>query len=388
MGNIEAKTINYSKRFNTKFSGVFYRESITNDKLDKTYYIRYKDKNNKDKEIKIGKYSEGFRENYCNQLRNEIITKQRIGEEPPAATRNKKKKILSIETISENYFSEKKEGGYKGTDESNYKNYILPYFKTLDFENISKNDIQIFSNQLKKTKSLIKKELISDKTINNILNFLKTLIKYAFKNDYIKNDFSKYIQLLEIDNARERFLTKDEIKLLFDYSKDDETLYLLFKLALNTGARLATLLNIHKKDIDFTHDLLTLKDFKNNSTYKAFLTDDLKALLEKRVSPLKPNDKLFISNPERRLRAKLDELFNKDIDDNDRKNKIVFHSLRHTFASHLAINGTPIFTIQKLMNHKDIRMTLRYAKLSPDSGREAIKDLYKFNLNLKKLKID
>ncbi|MEV9642994.1 tyrosine-type recombinase/integrase [Aliarcobacter butzleri] len=376
MGNIEAKTINYSKRFNTKFSGVFYRESITNDKLDKTYYIRYKDKNNKDKEIKIGKYSEGFRENYCNQLRNEIITKQRIGEEPPAATRNKKKKILSIETISENYFSEKKEGGYKGTDESNYKNYILPYFKTLDFENISKNDIQIFSNQLKKTKSLIKKDLISDKTINNILNFLKTLIKYAFKNDYIKNDFSKYIQLLEIDNARERFLTKDEIKLLFDYSKDDETLYLLFKLALNTGARLATLLNIHKKDIDFTHDLLTLKDFKNNSTYKAFLTDDLKALLEKRVNSLKPNDKLFISNPERRLRAKLDELFNKDIDDNDRKNKIVFHSLRHTFASHLAINGTPIFTIQKLMNHKDIRMTLRYAKLSPDSGREAVINLY------------
>ncbi|MCG3672385.1 tyrosine-type recombinase/integrase [Aliarcobacter butzleri] len=375
MGNIEAKTINYSKRFNTKFSGVFYRESITNDKLDKTYYIRYKDKNNKDKEIKIGKYSEGFRENYCNQLRNEIITKQRIGEEPPAATRNKKKKILSIETISENYFSEKKEGGYKGTDESNYKNYILPYFKTLDFENISKNDIQIFSNQLKKTKSLIKKELISDKTINNILNFLKTLIKYAFKNDYIKNDFSKYIQLLEIDNARERFLTKNEIKLLFDYSKDDETLYLLFKLALNTGARLATLLNIHKKDIDFTHDLLTLKDFKNNSTYKAFLTDDLKALLEKRVNSLKPNDKLFISNPERRLRAKLDELFNKDIDDNDRKNKIVFHSLRHTFASHLAINGTPIFTIQKLMNHKDIRMTLRYAKLSPDSGREAVINL-------------
>ncbi|WP_330848268.1 tyrosine-type recombinase/integrase [Aliarcobacter butzleri] len=100
-----------------------------------------------------------------------------------------------------------------------------------------------------------------------------------------------------------------------------------------------------------------------------------KSLLEKRVNSLKPNDKLFISNPERRLRAKLDELFNKDIDDNDRKNKIVFHSLRHTFASHLAINGTPIFTIQKLMNHKDIRMTLRYTKLSPDSGREAILNL-------------
>ena len=87
------------------------------------------------------------------------------------------------------------------------------------------------------------------------------------------------------------------------------------------------------------------------------------------------DDKLFVSNPERRLRSMLDELFNKDINTNDRKNKVVFHSLRHTFASHLAINGTPIFTIQKLMNHKDIRMTLRYAKLSPDSGRESILSL-------------
>ncbi len=121
--------------------------------------------------------------------------------------------------------------------------------------------------------------------------------------------------------------------------------------------------------------MITLKDFKNNSTYKAFLTENLKALLEIRTIHLKMDDKLFVSNPERRLRSMLNELFNKDINTNDRKNKVVFHSLRHTFASHLAINGTPIFTIQKLMNHKDIRMTLRYAKLSPDSGRESILSL-------------
>jgi len=40
-----------------------------------------------------------------------------------------------------------------------------------------------------------------------------------------------------------------------------------------------------------------------------------------------------------------------------------------------AINGTPIFTIQKLLNHKDINMTLRYAKLAPNSGRDSIKGL-------------
>lgn len=375
MGNIDDDKRKYSKRINTKFNGIFYRESVTNGKFDKTFYIRYKDINNKDKEIKVGKYSEGYREAYCNQLRNEIITKQRTGEEPPIIATRKKKDILSIETISNEYFNLREDGKSKLTDKSHFNHYIFPYFKRLDFKSINKEDIQKFTEQLRKTKSVLKKELLADKSINNILNFLKALIKYAFKNDYIKNDFSKYIQLLEIDNARERFLTKDEITELYEYSKNDETLYLLFKLALNTGGRLATLLNIHKKDIDFSHNLLTLKDFKNNSTYKAFLTDNLNELLEKKVYSLKLNDKLFPSNPERRLRAMLDKLFNKDIKQNDRKNKIVFHSLRHTFASHLAINGTPIFTIQKLMNHKDIRMTLRYAKLSPDSGRESILSL-------------
>ena len=365
----------YSKRINTKFSGIFYRETITNDRIDKTFYIRYKDENNKDKEIKVGKYSEGYREAYCNQLRNEIITKQRTGEEPPSIASKKKRNILSIETIANDYFNYRKESKTKANDISQYNNHILPYFKNLDFETIDKNEILQFTNKLKKTKSKFKEDLLSDKSINNILNFLKTLIKHGFKNDFIKNDFSKYISLLNIDNAREKFLTKEEIKILYENSENDETLYLLFKLALNTGGRLATLLNICKKDIDFTHNLITLKDFKNNSTYKAFLTENLKALLEIRTIHLKMDDKLFVSNPERRLRSMLNELFNKDINTNDRKNKVVFHSLRHTFASHLAINGTPIFTIQKLMNHKDIRMTLRYAKLSPDSGRESILSL-------------
>lgn len=98
-------------------------------------------------------------------------------------------------------------------------------------------------------------------------------------------------------------------------------------------------------------------------------------MLELRTANLSLNDKIFITNPEKRLRSILDELFNKGIDNSDRKNKVVIHTLRHTFASHLAINGTPIFTIQKLMNHKDIKMTMRYAKLAPDSGREAVINL-------------
>ena len=79
----------------------------------------------------------------------------------------------------------------------------------------------------------------------------------------------------------------------------------------------------------------------------------------------------------RRLKPILDRLFNQGLKVDDITNRAVIHSLRHTFASHLAINGIPIFTIQNLMNHSDIKQTMRYAKLSPESGKNAIQGLYK-----------
>lgn len=360
----------------TNLTGVYFRETTTNGKIDKVYYITYKDTraNNKKVWLKIGKYSEGIREAYCNQKRNEIVIKLRNGEEPPAMLKNKKRNILYISSVANEYFDNKSKKIDKNI-KIYYTNHILPFFKDYDFENISNADIAKFTNVLKSKLAIRSNEPLAPKTINMILNILKSLIKYAFKNDLIKDDFSKYINLLDVDNTRERFLSKDEVNNLYEYSKDDEVIHLYFKLALNTGARVATLQNICKKDIDFTHNLLTLKDYKNNSTYKTFINESLKELLQKRVENLNLNDKILGTYPQKRMARILNKLFNEDIDPNDRKNRVVFHTLRHTFASHLAINGAPIFTIQKLMNHKDIKMTLRYAKLSSDSGRDAIEKL-------------
>ena len=60
--------------------------------------------------------------------------------------------------------------------------------------------------------------------------------------------------------------------------------------------------------------------------------------------------------------------YNEGLETDDRENRVVIHTLRHTFASLLAIQGTPIYTIMKLMDHADITQTIRYAKLSPDNG--------------------
>ncbi|MGP9701914.1 MULTISPECIES: tyrosine-type recombinase/integrase [Halomonas] len=48
------------------------------------------------------------------------------------------------------------------------------------------------------------------------------------------------------------------------------------------------------------------------------------------------------------------------------------HVLRHTFASHFVINGGNLLTLQKIMGHQSIQMTMRYAHLAPDHLKEAI----------------
>jgi len=133
--------------------------------------------------------------------------------------------------------------------------------------------------------------------------------------------------------------------------------------------------------LNLEHRTIKLIDFKNNNeVYTGFITKNIVKILEEHISNLTNNEFLLHINKkqltvrmlQRRLKPILDDLFNQGIDENDSKNRFVVHSLRHTFASTLAIKSTPIYTIQKLMNHKDISSTLRYAKLDPTNGKDVI----------------
>ena len=52
-----------------------------------------------------------------------------------------------------------------------------------------------------------------------------------------------------------------------------------------------------------------------------------------------------------------------------------FHDLRHTFASHLVMNGVDIKTVQELLGHGTLTVTMRYSHLAPDHRLRAIKTL-------------
>ena len=64
--------------------------------------------------------------------------------------------------------------------------------------------------------------------------------------------------------------------------------------------------------------------------------------------------------------------------------KFRFHDLRHTFACYLAMRGVPLETIGALLGHKDPKLTMRYAHLSPASLKDAVTTLQDFRQGTKR----
>jgi integrase len=339
--------------------------------------IQFKDIDNKYKFKTLGKYSEGIREAFCKTQRDMIANKVKFGEQPPIIKKKIKKEIVTLHCVFKLY---KEHKATESKDiiktEQKYKSNIYKLFGSMDINEISTDKIVSFR------KTLLDKGL-ANSTINSNISFIGTLFNFAIEEGLyqkVNPIKSKRLKALKLDNKREKYLTLDEVKKLYVAIKDDAPLSLFVKLSLNMGSRLETTYNIRKKDINLDDGTITLYDFKREMTYTSFISNALRDELKEHIKDLTANSRIINTSSsriiQRGLKKHLDTLFNQGLAINDRKNRAVVHTLRHTFASHLAINSVPIFTIKELMNHANIDMTMRYAKLSPNNGKVAIQGLY------------
>jgi len=361
-----------SKRIKTKYTRVYYRESVANGVTDKVFYVVYKE-NGRTKEVKAGKYSEGMRAVKASNLRISIINYLRLGKDMPhiLKVREKKEKI-TFNDIAYLYFDAKKlhnKTNYRA--QTKYESQLQPHIGHRDIHTLSKHDVLKIQRHFAETRS--------PKTVNQYIQFIRAVFNFATEEEVFKGvNPVQGIKEQKVDNKRERYLDIDEVEKLLSNVRPIRDLYLFCLLSLSTGGRLNTIMAIRKKDIIMSQNMINLTDFKSESSYKGFFDDYLKNILREIIETLSPNDCLIQTNTRtlrRQLSKILTNLFNKDLEKDDRKNRVVVHTLRHTFASQLAINGTPIFTIQKLLNHKDIKQTMRYAKLAPDSGSEKVEEM-------------
>lgn len=362
-----------ARKKSNRYTGVYFQELQNGDK---SYYITYKE-NNKDVWKKVGLHSEGIREAYCFQKRNEITSKIRLGENlPHFAVKKESQTFLDIAGKFYDYKAIYNKQNKK--TRSRVENRLKEHFiGSKSIKLITKADVEDF--QLN-----IEKELMPA-TINFIVEQVSSIFNWAIENEILDKNPCKAIKKIKINNSRLRYLELNEIKKLISTLENDKSLYYFVMISLSTGGRLQTICNIKPSDLK-ENNSIRLFDFKNNSEYYGFLSSELKSEFEKFIIDSEKNKDEFIfkntgkqsySNQYyyRKLQPIFDILFNPE--GTEPLNKVTIHTLRHTFASQLAINETPILTIKKLMNHNDINATMRYAKLSKSSGEKHVNDLIK-----------
>ena len=174
-----------------------------------------------------------------------------------------------------------------------------------------------------------------------------------------------------LSNERTAFFTKAQAVELLDALKfKSELWYNISLISLETGLRASEIFKLQWGDINLDFNFIHVKDPKNDRPRSVPMTKRLIGLFSSWI-PGRPNEYVFY-NRDKEIITGVSNTFKrvvKDLGFNDgiesRLKKYTFHTLRHTYASWLVLSGANLFDIQKLMGHKTMEMTQRYAHLSP-----------------------
>ncbi len=375
-------------RIKTKYKGVYKREAKTKvfkGKPDIAFDIAYSFEGKKIWE-KIGWLSEGYSAKLAEDVRAERIRAKRHGEELP----HQKKKALTFKALAEKYLKWSAENKNRAgiEDKSRYENHLRARFDSKRLDEIVLLDLERMKKEMLKAGK-------APKTVSHCLGLIRAMYNKGLDWDLYQGDNpikkkrpgEKKGLMPTVQNARDRYFSVEEAELLLKELKrnpryknrelEDPKLHDITLVSLHTGARASEIFNLKVQDVDIRNGLITLRDTKNTETRHAPMTEAVREMLKRRM-PSDPNGYIFTNKHGQKIKE-ISNAFEKVVDRlgfnqgvTDRRSKAVFHTSRHSFASWLALQGTPILTIARLMGHKSISMSERYSHLSPEHKKNAV----------------
>ncbi len=292
----------------------------------------------------------------------------------------KKSHITFTEYFNNHYLTNKPERTFKH-EAALFRKWIKPVIRNKKFTEITEMDM-----------FTIQKNVLNAGRSRRTVDYCYAVIRQTFnmangqKYSDALHPITKAVRKKNrYDNRRVRFFTYNEAKLLLEeLSKRSKQVHDMALLSLYCGLRAGECFALDWCDIDLGRRNITLRNTKNNTTRFVPMPETVVAMFEKcemgkgntpvfskvKMMRGKPVNGERIESISRSYRRAVERLkFNKGITDNAQK--VTFHTLRHTFASWLAISGIPIYTIQQLLGHKSLKVTIRYAHLSPENFKKA-----------------
>ena len=378
--------------YSSNFPGVRYRKHPSRKhgvKFDQYFVIRYQG-DGKRREESLGWASEGWS---AEKAFNELSALKRAhkkghGETTLAEKRKKAKKEKEKKARDEISFSRfftetysplaKSEKAFKSHDRERglFENWINPVIGKLPFKDIA----PIHLEKIKKNMAHGDK---APRSIQYCLAVIRQVFNHAYRNGIYSGDNPvKKVKVPRFDNRRLRFFTKEEAKdLLERLHFENLNMWEISLISLHCGLRSKEILKLRWIDINIADGLIQVagKGGKNRFAHMTRSVKDM--LLSKDIG--KP-DALLFPDPVGGIRKEIPRTFArvvKDMGFNDgvtlRKDRAVFHTLRHTFASWLVQNGEDIYVVKELMGHSTLAMTERYSHLSPKNKESSVSKIEK-----------
>lgn len=240
------------------------------------------------------------------------------------------------------------------------KSYLLclaDYFKYI--KNVVKNpDTELIKKYLLEKQA--KRQ--SSQTINLYLNAIKYFYREICKNSApIDIRFAKTASKLPI------VLSRNEIGKIIN-SIENKKHRLLVSLSYGAGFRVSEVINLKIKDINLEELTIHIKGAKGNKDRITIFPEKLKNELRESITFNNTNDYVFGNNGGNQLTERTaQKIFESAMKKSGIQKEATFHSLRHSFATHLLENGVDVRYVQELLGHANIRTTQLYTKVTNPS---------------------
>lgn len=258
-------------------------------------------------------------------------------------------------------------------DKRTIDGYFIPTFGDVPLKDLRSTHLKDLKLKLQKGSTLSGKP-VKPKTVNNIIALAKAMTRMATDGDepLLASDPFRSVSLVEIDEQPFDYWTAEERDRFLQFCRNVDPVFAeLVLVACHTGLRRSELAGLQRRHLNFERRMITVAETH------CFMTKRRQHRTKNRqMGWVAMNDAVFEALKDRQLMAMDAPVFDPGLLEYGSEKvqryakafqvkPIRFHDLRHTFASTLAMAGVPIYEIQALMRHQSIKMTQRYAHLSP-----------------------
>lgn len=211
------------------------------------------------------------------------------------------------------------------------------------------------------------KQTLAKNTALSYHNKLKATLKSAYKEGKLKTDINAGIDSIKEQESQRNFLTLAEAKQLFATPCSDELIYRISKFSVLTGLRYSDIAKLTWREIEF---------IENDGYYIRFKQKKTEGL---QTMPISNEAKEILGEPGDSQSIVFQGLKKWNvyrvlpiwIAQSGIVKHITFHCFRHTYATLQISSGTDIFTLSKMLGHKNISTTQIYTKIIDEKKREA-----------------